>query len=61
MAGAEGDWELLDSVSPVMTEGARRWIKDLAGEFLAAGISASFAFSMECYNPPAAMRAKYLH
>lgn len=61
VAGAEGSWELLDSVSPVMTEGARRWIKDLAGEFQAAGIPASFAFSMECYNPPAAMRAKYLH
>jgi hypothetical protein len=26
----------------------------------AAGIQASFAFSMECYLPPAAMRAKYL-
>jgi hypothetical protein len=47
-------------VSPVMTEGARRWIRDLAGEFQAAGIPASFAFSMEVYNPPAAMRAKYL-
>ena len=60
-AGAEGDWELLDSVSPVMTEGARKWIRDLAGQFAAAGIMASFAFSMEVYNPPAAMRAKYLH
>jgi hypothetical protein len=59
-AGDEGDWEILDSASPVMTEGARRWIKDLAGQFLAAGIKASFAFSMEVYNPPAAMRAKYL-
>ena len=59
-AGAEGDWEILDSASPVMTEGARRWIKDLASQFLAAGIKASFAFSMEVYNPPAAMRAKYL-
>ena len=29
-AGTEGDWELLDSVSPVMTEGARKWIRDLA-------------------------------
>jgi len=59
-AGAEGDWELIDAVSPVMTEGVRRWIRDLAGEFAAAGIKASFAFSMECYNPPPAMRAKYL-
>ena len=60
-AGAEGDWEILDSASPVMTEGARKWIRDLAGQFVAAGILASFAFSMEVYNPPAAMRAKYLH
>ena len=59
--GDEGDWELIDSVSPVMTEGARRWIKDLAAEFHTAGILASFAFSMEIYNPPAEMRAKYLH
>jgi hypothetical protein len=59
-AGNEGDWEILDSASPVMTEGARRWIKDLAGQFAAAGINASFAFSMEVYNPPAEMRAKYL-
>ena len=58
--GTEGDWELIDSVSPVMTEGARKWIKNLASEFAAAGILASFAFSMEVYNPPAAMRAKYL-
>jgi hypothetical protein len=58
--GAEGDWELIDAVSPVMTEGARRWIRDLAGQFQAAGIKASFAFSMEVYNPPPAMRAKYL-
>ena len=60
VAGTEGDWELLDSVSPVMTEGARNWIRDLAGQFQSAGIKASFAFSMEVYNPPAAMRAKYL-
>ena len=60
-AGMEGDWELIDSVSPVMTEGARKWIRDLASQFAAAGILASFAFSMEVYNPPAAMRAKYLH
>jgi hypothetical protein len=60
-AGTEGDWEMVDSVSPVMTEGARRWIRDLAGQFQAAGIKVSFAFSMECYIPPAAMRAKYLH
>jgi hypothetical protein len=59
-AGDEGDWELIDSVSPVMTEGARKWIRDLAGQFQSAGIKASFAFSMEVYNPPAAMRAKYL-
>ena len=59
--GTEGDWELIDSVSPVMTEGARRWLKDLATQFAAAGIPASFAFSMEIYNPPAPMRAKYLH
>ena len=43
-----------------MTEGARKWIRDLAGQFQSAGIKASFAFSMEVYNPPAAMRAKYL-
>ena len=60
VAGNEGDWKLLDSVSPVMTEGARKWIRDLASQFAAAGIQASFAFSMEVYNPPAAMRAKYL-
>jgi len=59
--GTEGDWELIDSVSPVMTEGARKWIKDLATQFAAAGILASFAFSMEIYNPPAPMRAKYLY
>ena len=59
-AGDEGDWELIDSVSPVMTEGARKWFRDLASQFAAAGILASFAFSMEVYNPPAAMRAKYL-
>jgi hypothetical protein len=58
--GADGDWELIDSVSPVMTEGARKWIRDLASQFAAAGILASFAFSMEIYNPPADMRAKYL-
>jgi hypothetical protein len=59
-AGADGDWEMIDAVSPVMTEGARKWIRDLAGQFQAAGVKASFAFSMECYLPPAAMRAKYL-
>jgi hypothetical protein len=42
------------------TRGARKWIRDLASQFQAAGIKASFAFSMECYLPPAAMRAKYL-
>ena len=57
--GAEGDWKMLDSVSPVMTEGTRRWIRDLAGQFAAAGIQASFAFSMECYRPPADMAARY--
>jgi phage tail sheath gpL-like len=30
-AGADGDWEMIDAVSPVMTEGARKWIRDLAG------------------------------
>jgi hypothetical protein len=60
VAGADGDWEMIDAVSPVMTEGARKWIRDLAGQFQTAGIKASFAFSMECYLPPAAMRAKYL-
>ncbi len=59
-AGNEGDWELIDSVSPVMTEGARKWVRDLASQFQLAGVTASFAFSMEVYNPPAAMRAKYL-
>ena len=58
VAGADGDWEMIDAVSPVMTEGARKWIRDLAGQFHSAGIKASFAFSMECYLPPAAMRAK---
>jgi hypothetical protein len=58
-AGAEGDWELIDAVSPVMTEGARRWISDLASHFQAAGIAASFAFSMEVYRPPAEMAARY--
>ena len=51
-AGAEGDWEMIDGISPVMTEGARRWISDLAGQFQSAGIKASFAFSMECYSLP---------
>ena len=41
---------MIDAVSPVMTEGARRWIRDLAGQFQAAGIKASFAFSMECLH-----------
>jgi hypothetical protein len=59
MAGGEGDWELIDAVSPVMTEGARRWIRDFAGQFAAAGIPASFAFSMEVYRPPAEMAARY--
>ena len=59
--GAEGDWEMIDTISPVMTHGARNWIRDLAREFKQAGIGASFAFSMECYRPPAEMRARYLH
>jgi hypothetical protein len=57
--GAEGDWEMIDSISPVMTHGARNWIRDLAREFKQAGIDASFAFSMECYLPPIAMAARY--
>ena len=58
--GNEGDWEMIDSVSPVMTEGARMWIRDLAREFQQADVNASFAFSMECYTPPVPMRARYL-
>jgi hypothetical protein len=57
--GAEGDWEMIDSIAPVMTHGARNWIRDLAREFKQAGIDASFAFSMECYLPPMAMAARY--
>ncbi len=57
--GAEGDWEMIDTISPVMTEGARNWIRDLARQFKLAGIDASFAFSMEVYLPPAAMVARY--
>lgn len=57
--GVDGDWELIDAVSPVMTEGVRKWIRDLAGQFQAAGIAASFAFSMEVYRPPADMAARY--
>ena len=57
--GAEGDWELIDAVTPVMIEPVRRWIRDLAGEFQAAGIPASFAFSMEVYRPPVEMAARY--
>jgi hypothetical protein len=57
--GAEGDWELIDAVTPVMLEPVRRWIRDLAGQFQAAGIPASFAFSMEVYRPPAEMAARY--
>jgi len=57
--GAEGDWEMIDSISPVMTHGARNWIRDLAREFKQAGIDTSFAFSMECYLPPMAMAARY--
>jgi hypothetical protein len=59
--GAEGDWEMIDTISPVMTRGARNWIRDLAREFKQTGIDATFAFSMECYRPPAEMRARYLH
>jgi len=57
--GAEGDWEMIDTISPVMTHGARNWVRDLAREFKQAGIDASFAFSMECYLPPMAMAARY--
>jgi len=57
--GAEGDWELIDAVTPVMLEPVRRWIRDLAGQFQAAGIPASFAFSMEVYRPPVEMAARY--
>ena len=57
--GAEGDWEMIDTISPVMTQGARNWIRDLATQLQQAGIPASFAFSMECYRPPAAMAARY--
>jgi hypothetical protein len=57
--GAEGDWEMIDTISPVMTHGARNWIRDLAREFKQAGIDASFAFSMESYRPPMAMAARY--
>ena len=57
--GAEGDWEMIDTISPVMTQGARNWIRDLATQFRQAGIPASFAFSMECYRPPTAMAARY--
>jgi hypothetical protein len=57
--GAEGDWEMIDTISPVMTQGARNWIRDLAREFKQAGIGTSFAFSMECYLPPMAMAARY--
>jgi hypothetical protein len=57
--GAEGDWEMIDTISPVMTHGARNWIRDLAREFKQAAIGASFAFSMECYLPPMAMAARY--
>jgi hypothetical protein len=57
--GAEGDWEMIDTITPVMTQGARNWIRDLASQLHQAGIPASFAFSMECYRPPAAMAARY--
>ena len=57
--GEEGDWEMIDTISPVMTHGARNWIRDLAREFKQADIDSSFAFSMECYRPPMAMAARY--
>jgi hypothetical protein len=57
--GAEGDWEMIDTISPVMTQGARNWIRDLATHLQQAGIPASFAFSMECYRPPSEMAARY--
>ena len=50
---------MIDTIAPVMTQGARNWIRDLAREFKQAGIDASFAFSMECYRPPGAMAARY--
>jgi hypothetical protein len=57
--GAEGDWEVIDTIAPVMTHGVRNWIRNLAREFKQAGIGASFAFSMEVYRPPLAMAARY--
>jgi len=42
--GAEGDWEMIDAISPVMTQGARNWIRDLASQLRQAHIPASFAF-----------------
>jgi hypothetical protein len=42
-----------------MTEGARKWVRDLVGQFQAAGINASFAFSMEVYRPPVEITARY--
>jgi hypothetical protein len=39
--GAEGDWEMIDTISPVMTHGARNWIRDLAREVKRSGINAS--------------------
>jgi hypothetical protein len=50
---------MIDTISPVMTQGARNWIRDQASQLHQAGILASFAFSMECYRPPAAMAARY--
>jgi len=50
---------MIDTISPVMTHGARNWIRDLAHGFKQAGIDASFAFSMECYLPPMGMAARY--
>ncbi len=58
-AGSEGVWEMTDGISPVMTEGARAVDQDLAG-FRQQAFKSSFAFSMECYLPPAAIRGKYL-
>ncbi|MBS1876639.1 MAG: hypothetical protein JSU00_25715 [Acidobacteria bacterium] len=57
--GTEGDWEMIDTISPVMTQGARNWIRNLSSQLHQAGIPASFAFSMECYRPPVAMAGRY--
>jgi len=42
-----------------MLEPVRRWIRDLASQFKAVSIQATFAFSMEVYRPPAEIAARY--